>query len=401
VVEHLGHQYRLALGAAAPDDDDWDRDLDARLRRLPDVRAALERMWPVLSGGQLLHDLFSFAALIRSAADGVLSPDEQALLARARSAGLRDVSWTQADVPLIDEADAKLGPPEAARSRRRGARRRGDDAAAAVVAELGVAGFITPAELVRRYGGDGRGPEPADEPRTFGHVVVDEAQDVSAMQWRMLARRCPTGSMTVVGDFGQASQPGALRDWGEVLRLLPNRIEPRLVTLSVNYRTPAEIMRVAHQVLAATSARSEPTRSVRPTGAQPRFVRVPADGLVGALAAEARRAVAAGGTVAVIAPGPLHGDLLDALPDVDARSGTADALDAPVAVLRAIEAKGLEFDHVIVGEPAQLVSSDAPGLRLLYVALTRATRTLVVVHADPLPDPLAAAAVGSTPIAAS
>jgi DNA helicase IV len=402
VVEHLRDQYRRALGAAAPDDADWDRELDARLRRLPEVRRALERMWPVLTGGELVHDLFSFPALIRSAADGVLSRHEQAQLARERSARPRDVPWTEADLALIDEADARLGPPEAARPRRRRGRPRGDDAAAAVVAELGVGGFVTPAELARRYRGDGHGAaEAADEPRTFGHVLVDEAQDVSAMQWRMLARRCPTGSMTVVGDFGQASRPGALRDWSEVLRLLPGRIEPRVVTLSVNYRTPAEIMRVAHQVLAATEAGAEPTQSVRRTGAQPRFVGVDAGSLVAALAEEARRGVAAGGTVAVIAPVSRHRELVEELADVGARSGTVDALDAPVAVLRAGDAKGLEFDHVVVGEPAQLVPTDPPGLRLLYVALTRATRTLAVVHADPLPEPLAAAALAAAPIAAS
>jgi len=105
--------------------------------------------------------------------------------------------------------------------------------------------------------------------------------------------------------------------------------------------------------------------------------------------------------VAVVAPGSLHDALVAALADVGAASGTADALDAPVAVLGAADAKGLEFDHVIVAEPARLVAPDAAGLRLLYVALTRATRTLSVVHAEPLPDALNGAAVRGAPIAAS
>jgi hypothetical protein len=403
VVEHLREEYRRALGAAAPDDADWDRELDARLRRIPEVREALERMWPVLSGGELLHDLFSFPGLIRSAADGVLSRDEQARLVRPRSPRLRDVAWSEADLALVDEADARVGPPAAARPRRRRSRSRGDDAAAAVVAELGVGGFITPAELARRYDGDGHGPSEngADEPRTFGYVLVDEAQDVSAMQWRLLARRCPSGSMTIVGDFGQASRPGALHDWDEVLDQLPDRVEPRLVTLTVNYRTPAEIMKVAEQVLAATPTPITPNRSVRQTGAEPRFVRVEADALVAALAAEARHAVEDGGTVAVVAPAPEHPALVAALADVGAAADSADALDTPVAVLAAGDAKGLEFDHVIVAEPARLVGPDAAGLRLLYVALTRATRTLTVVHAEPLPDSLGGAAVEGAPIAAS
>lgn len=402
VIDHLRAQYRHALGAAAPDDPDWDRELDARLRRVPEFRAALERMWPVLSGGDLVHDLCSFPALIRSAGDGILSRDEQALLARPRAPSLRDVAWTEADLALIDEADALLGPPEAARPRRRRGRRRDDDAANRVISELGVGGFITAGELGRRYGGEpSRSDETSDDPRTFGHVLVDEAQDVSAMQWRMLARRCPTGSMTLVGDFGQASRPGSLRDWNEVLALLPDRTEPQVVHLTVNYRTPAEIMTVAHRLLAAASPQVEPTRAVRETGEQPRFVRADEDALADTVAANARAAVAAGGTVAVLAPARLHDAITERLRDVGALADSADALDAPVAVLTAAEAKGLEFDHVVLIEPRQLVPPGQSGLRLLYVAMTRATRTLVVVHADALPEALAAAALAGAPMAAS
>jgi DNA helicase IV len=402
VVEQLRHQYRRALGAVAPNDADWDRELDARLRRVPEVRAALERMWPVLTGGELIHDLFSFSGLIRSASSGILDDDEQALLVRDRSPRVRDVAWTEADLALIDEADARLGPPEAARPRRRRGRGREDDAAARVVAGLGLGGFLTPGEVARRYAGDGHGSsDEADEPRTFGHVLVDEAQDVSAMQWRMLARRCPTGSMTVVGDFGQASRPGALHDWQQVLDTVSGRAGGQIVTLTVNYRTPSEIMSVAHRVLSAASPGTAPTRSVRRSGQEPRFVRVGHDGLVDGLADAARRSVAVGGTVAVVARPALHEALVDALADVGARAGTADALDAPVAVLSAPAIKGLEFDHVVVGDPSSLVPNDDAGLRLLYVALTRATRTLTVVYADALPEALGAAALPGAAIAAS
>lgn len=401
VVDHLRDQYRRALGVTAPDDADWDRELADRLRRLPDVRAALERMWPVLSGGDLIHDLFSFPALVHSAADGILSRRDQQYLVRDRSASLREVPWGESDMPLIDEADALLGPPEAARPRRRRSQRRGDDAGARVVSELGVGGFVTASELARRYRGDVPSDELVEEPRTFGHVVVDEAQDLSAMQWRMLARRCPSGSMTVVGDFGQASLPGALHDWDDVLRLLPQRAEPRVVTLTVNYRTPAEIMAVAQQVLAAAAPRVEPTRAVRHTGDLPRFLRVAHDALADTVADEARRAVAATGTVAVLAPPAYHESVAARLADLGGRAGTGDALDAPVAVLSAAQAKGLEFDHVVLVEPAELVTDDPPGLRLLYVAMTRATRGLAIVHADPFPDVLAAAALAGAPLAAS
>jgi hypothetical protein len=402
VVEHLRSQYRRALAAAAPDDPDWDRELDARIRRLPEVRAALDRMWPVLTGAELIHDLFSFPALIRSAAGGVLSRHDLDRLHRPRSSSLRDVAWTEGDLALIDEADALLGSPASARPRRRRRRGTDDDAANRVVAEMGVGGFLTASDVARRYRGDpAPTAEESDESRTFGHVLVDEAQDVSAMQWRMLARRCPSGSMTVVGDFGQASRPAALRSWDEVLAVLPDRRGTQVVTLTVNYRTPAEIMAVAHRVLTAAAPEVQATEAVRHTGEQPRFVRTSPDHLVDAVARQAERAVEAGGTVAVLASLALQESIVAALTEVGARAGTAEALEAPVAVLAATEAKGLEFDHVILVEPARLVDPDPAGLRLLYVAMTRATRTLAVVHADALPEALAAASLLGAPMAAS
>ena len=391
VVDHLREQYRRALGASAPDDPEWDQEVGERLRRLPDVRAALNRMWPVLSGGELIHDLFSFPALVRSAADGILDREEQRGLHRSRAAALRDVAWTEADLALVDEADALLGTPESARPRRRRSRRGGrDETGSRVIADLGVGGFVTADEIARRYGDDGASATAADDddPRTFGHVIIDEAQDLSPMQWRMLARRCPSGSMTVVGDFGQSTRPGAAQGWPEVLDLLPDRVPPRIVTLTVNYRTPAEIMDIAHRVLAAAAPGLESTRAVRRTGAVPQFESLTPENLVGAAASAARAATRHDGTVAIIAPADLHDGIVDALADIGAVADSVDALDAPVAVLDAVEAKGLEFDHVVVVEPARLVPPGAVGLRLLYVALTRATHRLAIVHAGPLPEAL-------------
>jgi DNA helicase IV len=410
VVEHLRQQYRQALGVAAPDDPEWDWELDGRIRRAPEVRAAVDRMWPVLSGGELVHDLYSFPALVRSAAKDVLPESEHQRLVRTRAASLADVPWTEADLALIDEADALLGPPEAARGRRRRARRdSSDDTGARVVAELGVGGFMTASDVARRYAGDPRPRrDDVDEPRTFAHVLVDEAQDLSPMQWRMLARRCPSRSMTVVGDFGQASRPGSARDWHAVLEQLapdpsrPDRVEPRLVTLTVNYRTPAEIMDVAHRVLAAAAPGVEPTRAVRRTGRAPVFEHVAGTELIQAAAAAARAALEDGGTVAVVAPVADHAAIVAALADVGAIADSVDALDAPVAVLDARASKGLEFDHVVVVEPARLVAPDARGLRLLYVVLTRATQRLVVVHSDALPEALGRReAPTGAPVAAS
>src|SRR5205823_7807178 len=138
------------------------------------------------------------------------------------------------------------------------------DQASRVIDELGLEGFTDAATLARRHGGAStNGSEASIEPRTFGHVLVDEAQDLTAMQWRMLARRCPSGSMTLVGDPGQASRPAALADWDAILPLLPRHTPPRFATLTVNYRTPAEIMEVANRLLAVAAPTVEPSRSVR------------------------------------------------------------------------------------------------------------------------------------------
>ncbi len=411
VVDHFRREYRRALTAAYRDRDavddvtvaamlargepapeEWEEELADSLRRAPELRAALERMWPVLSGAELVNDLFGFEALIRSAAGGVLTADEARLLVRDRDPDVRDVLWTESDLPLIDEADALLGPRSAARPRRRRRGRRNEalEMARRTVAELGVGGAVSAEQVLERYGSDDGGAmvESDGEPRTFGHVLVDEAQDLTPMQWLMLARRCPSGSMTLVGDFGQASRAGALSDWDDVLANVNVRMPPRRVTLSVNYRTPAEIMEVANRLLPAAAPGIEPARPVRSTGAVPRVESVGADRVIGTAAAAARRASTAGGTVAVIAPPALHGALAEVLRDDGAVADSVDAIDAPIAVLVPLDAKGLEFDHVVVVEPAQLVSPDAAGLRLLYVVLTRATRQLVVVHAEPLPEAL-------------
>ncbi|MDQ1509802.1 MAG: hypothetical protein QOG50_1646 [Actinomycetota bacterium] len=380
----------LVRGEAPP--EGWEQDLRARMRGRREVKEALDRMWPVLSGPDLVNDLFGFSALVRSAARDVLTDDEQTVLHRARARDITTVAWTEDDVALVDEADSRLGPVEAARPRRRRAQNHDEDLdrASRVIDELGLHGFTDAASVVRRNEEPmANGSESVNDPRTFGHVLVDEAQDLTAMQWRMLARRCPSGSMTLVGDPGQASRPGALASWSDVLEHVPQHAPVRFVTLTINYRTPSEVMEVASRLLAVAAPTVESSRSVRSTGEYPLFVATAPDRLVEETTEHARAALARTGTLAVIAPAALHAEIIAGLAGVDASTDATDALDAAVAVLEPAEAKGLEFDHVVVVEPAQLVTADRAGMRLLYVSITRTTKTLTVVHAEPLPEGLA------------
>jgi DNA helicase IV len=383
----------LARGEQVP--EGWEQELRSRFRTRPEVKEALERIWPVLSGSELVNDLFGFRALVRSASGTILDEDEQEMLHRRRDPDVTRAPWTEADLALVDEADALLGPVEAARPVLRRRSSGGDtyDTAERVINDLGLRGFADAATLATRFGepagnGNGAASEPSFEPRTFGHVLVDEAQDLTAMQWRMLARRCPSGSMTLVGDPGQASKPGAVASWDDVLSHLPTHNATRFVSLSINYRTPAEVMEVASRLLAVAAPTVESSRSVRSTGEFPRFVNAKRDDLIATTAEETRAALSKTGAVAVIAPPALHEALVASLADVGAVSTSADALDAPIAVLDPTSAKGLEFDHVIVVEPSMLVNADRAGLRLLYVTITRTTKTLTVVHAEALPEGL-------------
>jgi len=194
--------------------------------------------------------------------------------------------------------------------------------------------------------------------------------------------------MTVVGDVAQTGDLGGALSWASVFGpYVADRW--RSTELTVNYRTPAEIMAVAARVLAAAAPGIEAPDSVRSTGVRPEFVGVDRYRVVDEVRRRAADVVRRPGTKAVIAPPARHTELVEAMADLGAAAGTADALDAPIAVLGPVEAKGLEFDEVIVVEPAELVQPDRRGLRLLYVTLTRATQRLQVVHAEPLPEALA------------
>ncbi len=226
----------------------------------------------------------------------------------------------------------------------------------------------------------------ADRTWTYGHVIVDEAQELSPMAWRLLMRRNPTRSMTVVGDVAQTGSLAGASSWAEVLT--PHLgTQWRLEELTVNYRTPAEIMDVAAEVLAAGGATATAGRSVRSTGVRPWGLRVPEAGLPAAVAEAAAEFDKEEGTLAVLVP---HGRLDAVTAAVRERlPGMSDDLtDGPV-VLPPEAAKGLEFDSVLVVDPVGIVEEGVRGHNDLYVVLTRATQRLGVVHAGNLPPELA------------
>jgi DNA helicase IV len=204
----------------------------------------------------------------------------------------------------------------------------------------------------------------ADRDWTYGHVVVDEAQELSAMDWRVLMRRCPSRSFTVVGDLTQRRSTAGATSWGEVLdRYVPGRWVYR--SLTVNYRTPAEIMAVAAAVLAEFAPGVRPPDSVRACGVPPWSRRVGDDELAGALEDFVRDEAGREGTSVIIGPA---GSVPGAVPP----SGT----------------KGLEFDAVLVVDPDRILADGPRGAADLYVALTRATQRLGVLHRGPLPPAL-------------
>jgi DNA helicase IV len=223
-------------------------------------------------------------------------------------------------------------------------------------------------------------------PKSFGHVIVDEAQDLTPMQLRMVARRASAGWLTLLGDIAQSTGPVAYERWDELLEHLPGE-SADVEELVLAYRVPSEIMELALPLLPRIAPHARPPEAYRQGGEPPRFVR---DGDVPRRAAEEAVLADAGeGSVAVIAPVELVPQIRELLERslVDVEASTVEDLAPAVRVLDAREAKGLEFDHVVLAEPAAIVAEveGVQGWRHLYVALTRATKTLTVVHTRPLP----------------
>ncbi|MDH4167964.1 MAG: AAA family ATPase [Acidimicrobiia bacterium] len=319
-----------------------------RSRHLPEVREALEWMWPVLTPAQLLHDFLGARALLRAAGGTDVAPERMETLHRPWSSA-EDVRWSTADAPLLDECRALLG--------------------------------FRP----------GRRDE--DEVRTYGHIVVDEAQDLSPMELRMLDRRSLNGSMTIVGDIAQATGAWAHDDWEGVLEHIDQKRPSRRVELTIGYRIPAPLMDVAARALRVAAPDLAPARSIREDGDPPRLLEVPAESDLGEAVVSATRYELdriEHGNVAIIVPASLVVTVSDALDRAGVKYGraTRSGLDQKVTVVPVGLVKGLEVDAAMVVEPDRIVGEEPQGDRSLYVALTRATRRLTIIHQQPLPPAL-------------
>jgi DNA helicase IV len=426
VAEILGEEVpatdSTVLGAADTED------IRTELREDRQVRAAITRLWPMLTPQRLLDDLFASPRRLATAAPR-LSAAERDLLRRDPGGG-----WTSADVPLLDEAAELLGEDDRAARERARRERRQQVTYAQGVLDIVSRDLEDDPEILMAYdllNADrlaGRHEElsylttaeraAADRTWAFGHIVVDEAQELTEMAWRMLMRRCPSRSMTIAGDIAQSSNLASATSWDQVLTPhLGNRW--RLDRLTINYRTPAEIMAVAADVLAKIDADVDVPMSVRETGTTPWRQEVKADELAHqlAVAAVSEAAEAGGGNVAVLVPPALLGEVTEALaaalrasanghrpsgadgvspdgvsPDGAGRDGAAGLdgpdLDEQIVVLTVSQAKGLEFDSVLIADPAQILGESPRGLSDLYVAMTRATQRLGVVHPGPVPEVL-------------
>ncbi len=352
------------------------------------VRALLEELWPELDPAGLLELLYADADLLAAVAPE-LDVEQRAALRRAPGGG-----WSSGDVPLLDEAAELLGADESAAEQARRARREAGLAYARQVIAASGGLAVSADELADRFTETDTRPlaerAAADRTWAYGHVIVDEAQELTPMQWRMVLRRVPTRSLTVVGDVHQTSTVAGTTAWDQLVTEHPS-LEVRQVELSINYRTPQPIMAAATEVLRTAEAGALLPECARTQGAPP-WVRLGHGDLAGELASAVvdEQEQVAGGTFAVVAPAERLVEVAmtveTALPG--ASFGPEVDLRAPCVVLTPEQAKGLEFDGVLVVDPATILTGRR-GVNALYVAMTRATRRLGLLCDGPVPDELA------------
>ncbi|MEU6425768.1 AAA family ATPase [Microbispora sp. NPDC046973] len=293
------------------------------------VTAAVDACWPAVRPEEVLFELLSDCS---QAAEGVLTAAERAAIIWARPPRThRSASWTAADLILLDE----------------------------------LAGLI-------------------ERPRGYGHVIVDEAQDLSPMQCRAVARRSEHGSLTVLGDLAQGTTPWAARDWDEQMAHL-GKPEAKVMALTTGFRTPAAVVELANRLLAELPVDVPPSRSFRRDG-RLRVLRGGDPAVVAAVV----EALGHEGSIGVIAADASAARLRAALTNagLTVAGGLTPDPSVRISVVPATLCKGLEYDHVVLAEPAEIVAAEQRGLGRLYVALTRAVSRLDVVHRRPLPSPL-------------
>jgi len=307
------------------------------VRRTSQVRAAVNSIWPKADPVRVLFGLLSDAAVLRRAADGLLSPADQAAISWPRPPrGPGTARWSAADAVLIDEVT----------------------------------------DMIERT-------------PSLAHVVVDEAQDLSAMATRAIGRRCTTGSVTVLGDIAQGTTPWATPSWERLLAHL-GKPEATLEILTTGYRVPRQILDFASRLLGQIAPELAPAMSVRQDPGSLAVTEVPATGLAAAVSDACADALTRPGSIAVITSDAETAEVAAML----SRSGLphvildGDTGDSQLVVVPVSLAKGLEFDHVIVVEPSRIAAAGARGLQRLYVALTRAVSRLTVLHTEPLPESL-------------
>jgi DNA helicase IV len=297
----------------------------------------LDTLWPSVSPTTLVRDLLSSREQLARHAAGLFDEDEWRLLLRSRGSTVSSTAWSADDLALLDEA-----------------------------------AFLT--------GG---------RTRSYGHIVVDEAQDLTPMQFRMIARRAPSGSVTVLGDLAQATGPWTYADWDEVRSHLPERAPSHHDELTLGYRAPGRVLDFASRLLPLAAPGIQPTSSIRAGRSEPTIRHVRESELTAAALREAALLAEEHALVAVIVPEDLVPQVTRAARrDTQVGVLDRDAMTRPVTIVPAPASKGLEFDAVVVVEPAAIAGDDGRGLRLLYVAMTRPIQHLSVVHAQPLPAPL-------------
>ncbi|WP_313814944.1 UvrD-helicase domain-containing protein [Glutamicibacter sp.] len=401
LVGDLAEQLRQKLEESAGQSSTSDRSyLPQEVRESWDVRVALNLCWMPMTPQKLIAELFANPHLLAAAAPKLSEVERDALYRRAES------PFTEADVPLLDEAAELLGEPEDPQAALHAAQYQRDveNAEAALrnmntmLENAGIDGVVTAQQVAgvnqetaaRQTAAD---RAVADRTWAYGHIVVDEAQELSPMQWRLLVRRCPIKSFTIVGDIAQTSAASGANSWAQALQpFFGDRFAQE--ELTVNYRTPAQIADAAVRVAQAAGLRITTPQAVREGDWPPVLTETTQqqlqDTLLAALGEELE--FSAGGLQAVIVPQDLLAATRAAVESAyGERVGTGSGgLSQDIVVISARESKGLEFDGVVIVEPQQLVEEVDGGVGDLYVAMTRTTQRLRVIHTGQLPAGLEA-----------